>query len=197
MVEFDELRELWQRQAQPDTAAALDGAAMADVLRRFHRKQTIINCLRASLLLFLALYAAFNTRLGFVNLCGVFFLVIGMTIFLAIDWRNQISIARLDFTKPSADFVESSIQRLHDMRYPFRRTFWLFIISAVVGLNLISWHPGHTLARTILTHVNATAFPFVAFWLGAAIRAKRFDMQCRPIMEKLIAMKRALRESAR
>ena len=197
MVEFDELRELWQRQAQADSALALDGPAIAEVLRRFHRKQTIINCLRASLLVFLAAYAALNTRLGFVNLCGVFFLVIGMTIFLVIDWRNQISIARLDFTKPSADFVESSIQRLHDMRYPFRRTFWLFIISAVVGLNLISWHPDHSLPRTVLTHVNATAFPFVAFWLGAKLRAKRFDMQCQPIMEKLVAMKRALRESAR
>ena len=197
MVEFDELRQLWQNQPQPAAAPSLDGRAIAEVLRRFHRKQTIINCLRASLLLFLATWAPLRAHLGIVNIFGVMFLVAGMTIFLVIDWRNQIGIARLDFTRPSAEFVESSIQRLHDMRYPFRRTFWLFIVSAVVGLNLISWHPGRGFPRMLLTHVNATAFPFVAFWLGAKLRAKRFDLQCRPIMEKLVSMKRELRETAR
>jgi hypothetical protein len=198
MVEFDELRHLWQSQAQPDSALALDGRAMGDVLRRFHRRQMIINCVRASLLVFVAIWAPLKVHLGLLGLLGMALMLTGLTAFLVVDWRNQVGIARLDFTKPSADFVDSSIQRLNDMRYPFRQTFWIFIVSAVAGLNLL-WHPQHqvTWQRMVVAHVNATAFPFIAFWLGVRIRAKRFDLECRPIMEKLLSMKQAMHEGAR
>ncbi len=196
MVEFDELRELWQNQSQPDSALALDGRAMSEVLRRFHRRQTVINCVRASSLLFMVIWAPLKAHMAAPAMAGIALLAIGMTIYLVQDWRNQIGIARLDFTKPSAGFVESSIQRLNDMRYPFRRTFWVFIVSAVVGFNLLYWTPAHhaTLYKAILMHANATAFPFVAYWLGVKIRARRFDLECRPIMEKLLSMKQALQE---
>lgn len=190
MVEFDELRELWQSQPQPDSSLALDGRAMKDTLRRFHRRQTIMNCFRASLLTVVGIWAL-NSRLTVEGRIGVCCMLVGLSIFLAVDWRNQVGIARLDFTQPSAEFIESSIQRLRDMRCPFRRTFWIFIVSAVAGMNLLAWHPGRPLGRMVFGHVNATAFPFFAFWLGSIVRAKRFDMECRPIMEKLLAMKRA------
>lgn len=196
MVEFEELRQLWQKQVQPDSALALDGRSMTDILRRFHRRQTIFNCVRASMLLFMIVWVPLNAHMAGTVTAGIAFLGVGLTIYLVEDWRNQIGIARLDFTKPSAGFVESSIQRLHDMRYPFRRTFWVFIVSAVVGMNLLTWAPAHhaTVYRTVLTHTNATAFPFFAYWLGSKIRAKRFDLECRPIMEKLLAMRQALEE---
>ena len=196
MVEFDELRQLWQKQAQPDSALALDGRAMSDVLRRFHRRQTIINCVRASLLLFMAIYVPVRDHMAPAVVAGVAFLFVGMTIYLVEDWRNQIGIARLDFTKPSAGFVESSLQRLRDMRYPFRRTFWVLVVSVVCGMNLVTWTPEHhsTVFKTVLMHTNATAFPFLAYWLAAKIRAKRFDLECRPIMEKLLAMRKAVEE---
>ena len=196
MVEFEELRHLWQSQAQPETALALDGRTMTEVLRKFHFRQTIINCVRAGLLLFAVIFVPVKSHMAFAPVLGVVLLTIGMTIYLVEDWRNQIGIARLDFSKPSADFVENSVQRLQDMRYPFRRTLWVFLTSAVAGMNLISWTPADhaTLFRTVIMHANATAFPFFAYWLGVRIRAKRFDMECRPIMEKLAAMKHAMQE---
>lgn len=196
MVEFDELRHLWQSQAQPDSSLALDGRAMSDVLRRFHRRQTIINCFRASLLLFLVIYAPIKTHLALHAIAGIALVGIGLTIYLVEDWRNQIGIARLDFTKPSADFVESSIQRLRDMRYPFRKTLWIFLVCAIAGFNALWATPEHhaTVYKAILYHASATVFPFVSVWLGAKIRAKRFDLECRPIVEKLLSMRQALEE---
>ena len=197
MVEFDELRHLWQSQSQPDSALALDGRAMSDVLHRFHVRQTIINCVRAGLLVFMAIFVPIKTHMALTGILGVACILVGGVIYLWDDWRNQIGIARLDFTKPSADFVESSIQRLADMRYPFRRTFWVFILSCIAGLNFL-WHPigAGSVYKTILMHCNATVFPFVAYWLGVKIRAKRFDLECRPIMEKLLAMREASRLAA-
>lgn len=196
MVEFDELRQLWQKQAQPDSALAPDGRAMSEVLRRFHRRQTVINCLRASLLLFMAIFVPIRNHMGPTAVAGVALLFVGMTIYLVEDWRNQIGIARLDFAKPSAGFVESSLLRLRDMRYPFRRTFWVLIVSMVCGMNLITWSAEHhsTVFKTALMHSNATAFPFLAYWLGVKIRAKRFDLECGPILEKLLAMRQAMEE---
>lgn len=196
MVEFDELRQLWQKQAQPETAMALDGRAMGEVLRRFHRRQTVINCVRAASLVFMVIWAPLKAHMMPHVIVGIALIAIGATIYLTDDWRNQLGIARLDFTKPSADFVESSLQRLNDMRYPFRRTFWAFLITLVVGFNVLWWNPAHdtSLFRTVVVHSNATAFPFLAYWLAAKIRAKRFDMECRPILEKLLSMKQALAE---
>jgi len=196
MVEFEELRELWQKQAPPDSALALDGRAMTAVLSKFHFRQTAINCFRAALLLFVLLWAPLRTHMELRPIMGLVFLEIGMTIYLVEDWRNQVGIARLDFTKPSVGFVESSLQRLYDMRYPFRRTFWVFIGSAVIGFNLMSVPPQNaTWIRVLAMHCSATAFPFFAYWLGVKIRAKRFDMECRPILEKLLSMKQALEEA--
>lgn len=194
MVEFDELRQLWQKQAQPDYALALDGRAMREVLRRFHRRQTVINCLRASLLLFMAIFVPIRAHMAPAVVAGIAFLFVGAAIYLVEDWRNQIGIARLDFTKPSVGFVETSLRRLEDMRYPFRRTFWVFLVSVVCGMNLISWPHHSTVFKTVLMHTNATAFPFLAYWLAAKVRAKRFDLECRPIMEKLLAMRQAVEE---
>ncbi len=196
MVEFDELRQLWQKQAQPETVMALDGRAMSEVMRRFHRRQTVINCVRAASLVFMAIWAPLKAHMALHVIVGIGLIAIGAAIFLTDDWRNQLGIARLDFTKPSSDFVESSLERLNDMRYPFRRTFWAFLITMVVGFNVMWWSPAnHTsLFRTVVVHSNATAFPFLAYWLGAKIRAKRFDVECRPIVEKLLSMKQALAE---
>ena len=194
MVEFDELRQLWQKQPQPDSAAALDGRAMSEVLRRFHRRQTAINCVRASLVIFMVIFMPIREHMAPTGVAGVALLFVGLAIYLVEDWRNQIGIARLDFTKSSEGFVESSLQRLRDMRYPFRRTFWILIVSLVCGMNLITWAHHSTVFKTVLMHSNATAFPFLAYWLGAKIRAKRFDLECRPIMEKLLSMQRAVEE---
>src|SRR5579863_8732429 len=138
MVEFEELRQLWQKQAAPDHALALDGRAMSVVLRKFHRRQTAINCLRAAALVFLLIFAPIRTHMALRPVLGILLMEIGLTLYLIADWRNQIGIARLDFTKPSVGFVESSLERLYDMRYPFRRTFWVFIGPAVVGFNLLA-----------------------------------------------------------
>jgi hypothetical protein len=56
--------------------------------------------------------------------------------------------------------------------------------------------PSHhaTLLKAVFVHVSATVFPFVASWLRARIRARRFDTECRPILEKLLSMKRAREE---
>lgn len=193
MVEFEELRQMWQRQAPPDTALALDGRAISLVLKKFHRRQTVINCVRAALLAFVLIYAPIRTHMALRPLAAILLMVAGLTIYLVQDWRNQIGIARLDFTKPSVGFVESSLQRLHDMRYPFRGTFWIFIGPAVAGFNLLVTAPANaTWLRILAMHSNATAFPFFAYWIGVKIRAKRFDMECRPILEKLLEMKEAL-----
>jgi hypothetical protein len=198
MVEFDELRHLWQSQDTPDTPRALDGRAMTEVLRRFHRRQTAINCFRCALLLFALIWAPLHAE-NSVKLAGVMLILIGAAIYMFIDWRNQVGVANLDFTRPSVEFVENGIERLRDVRNPFRRTFWLFIGTAMVGFNLMYLVPSHPLSWEwrAINHVTATGLPFAAYGLGLWVRRKRIEKDVQPIEEKLVSMQQSLREQVR
>jgi len=198
MVEFDELRHLWQSQHTPDTPRALDGRAMTEVLRRFHRRQTVINCVRCALLLFALIWAPLHTE-DSVKLAGVMLVLIGAAIYMFIDWRNQVGVANLDFTRPSVEFVENGIERLRDVRNPFRRTFWCFIGTTAVGFNLMHLTPAHPVSWEwrVVNHASATALPFAAYWLGLWIRRKRIEKDVQPIEEKLFSMRESLQEQVR
>jgi hypothetical protein len=107
---------------------------------------------------------------------------------LFTDWRNQLGIARLDFAKPSAGFVDSVLERLRDPNAPFRRLFWLHAIPICAGINLL------LAAHSMAVHLDATLGMFAGYALGMKIRSKRYAVEFRPIIERLEAMKMALRE---
>jgi hypothetical protein len=196
-IQFEELQQLWQSQPQP-AAEAVDSHGVADELRRFGRRQNIIFSAKASLILWQIGYCFWRVGVSILSVSGEAIFLAGAISFLVTDWRNQLGIARLDFTKPWAGFVDSALERLRDPNAPFRRWFWLNMLLVGVGANLLlgcRWAASTPQQRWV-SHATATATPFACWVVGLTLRTKRYELEYRPLMERLTAMKKALAEQS-
>lgn len=200
MVPFEELQQLWQNQPQPEPpAVAAESRGMAAALRRFRRRQYFINA--GKLVLLFSLMCVFLSRLGIsvLTVLGQSLFLAGMIAAIVTDWRIQSAVARLDFTRPSVGFVDSTLERLRDPNAPFRRTGWMVITLVTVGINLMfaSQSTPKSLPSRIVSHAAATLILFATFALALQFRAKRYALDYKPLVERLAAIKDALAEQAR
>ena len=196
MVRFEELQELWQNrpQAEPPAVAA-ESRGMAATLRRFRRRQHVIKLV---VIVWVAWFMLSRAGVSVLMVLGLGLFLAGMITAMVTDWRIKSAIARLDFTRPSGGFVEATLERLRDPNAPFRRTGWLGIALVGAGMNLMLAGPLATenLPSRIASHTAVTFFPFAAFAFGLKLRAKRYAMEYKPLVERLAAMKAALEEQA-
>ncbi len=188
MARLEELQELWQ--SQPQGAQAVDSRGMHVALRRFGRRQNLIYTVKAVLVVAVGWLGLRSLKFSAISAAGTALLAGGAMAILIADWRRQLSIARLDFAKPSAGFVESVLERLHNSNMAFRKLMWLYMIPVCVGVNLLF------VANSIAAHLAATLGPLAGCAVGLKLRAKRFAGEYRPIIERLTAMKEALEERA-
>ena len=199
MIRFEELQQLWQNQPQPEPpAVAAESRGMAAALRRFRRRQYVINGIKLVVIVWLPWF--FLSRLGVsvLTVFGLGLVLTGMINAMAADWRIQSAIAGLDFTRPSVGFLDATLERLRDPNAPFRRAGWLGIALVAAGANLMFAVPWatETLPFRIASHTAVTLFPFAAFAFGLKVRAKRYALEYKPLVERLAAIKATLEEHA-
>jgi hypothetical protein len=199
MVPLEELQKLWQSQtvalADADTARAADLTA---AFRRYGRRQNHFNVLRLGVVVLqIILWRQAGGPRSLLTWCGMGVLVLGELVFLFSDWRNQLGIARLNFTEPSLEFVRTTIQRLHEQRNPIRRYGWFLGVILAAGLNLLVLAKDQHLAplERIASHLSASATPFAMYVVGLRIRGMRWNNECLPLVERLRVIERALQES--
>lgn len=200
MVRFEELQELWQNQPAPESpAVAAESRAITEALLRFRRRQYIINCIKLLVIAWMAWFILSQPDVSWIAVAGLGFFLAGMIGALAADWRIQSAIARLDFTRPSARFVDATLEQLRHPNTRFRRTGWLAIALVTAGINLLL--AGRTAnepsAARLVSHSAATLLPFVLFAFGLKLRAKRYAMDYKPLVKRLTAIQAALEEHAR
>jgi hypothetical protein len=199
MVRFEELQQLWQNQPQPEPpAVAAESRGMAAALRRFRRRQYVINGIKLVLIVCLTWFCLSRPGVSVLTVLGQGLILAGMINAMVTDWRIQSAIARLDFTRPSVGFLDATLERLRDPNAPFRRTGWLGIALVAAGINLMFAGPSATeaLPSRIASHTAFTLFPFAAFAFGLKVRAKRYSMEYKPLVERLAAIKAAIEEHA-
>jgi hypothetical protein len=199
MVRFEELQQLWQNQPQPDgPALAAESSGIAATLRRFRHRQYLINGIKLAVIVWLTWFMLSRLGLSVLTGLGVGLFVAGFISTVVIDWRIQSAITRLDFTYPSVGFVDATLERLRDPNAPFRWIGWMCIALVAVGINLMFAGRSATesLPSRIASHIAVTLLPFVAFAFGLKVRAKRYTMEYKPLLERLAAMKAALEERA-
>jgi hypothetical protein len=197
MVRFEELQQLWQNQPLPQPPSlAVDSRGMAAALRRFRRRQYVINSIKLVVIAWAVWFVLSRPGLSVFTVLAQGLFLAGMITAMVTDWRIQSDIARLDFTRPSVGFLEATLERLRDPNAPFRRTGWLCmaLLAACINLMLAGSSATQTLPSRIASHTAATLFPFAAFALGLKVRAKRYAMEYKPLVERLVAMKAALKE---
>jgi hypothetical protein len=196
MVPFEELKELWQSQpvalAEPDAQRA---AELTAAFRRYGRRQNYINSVRLGSLLVMIVWVLKANRTPLI-LSGLSLIVLGVSVYLFSDWRNQLGIARLNFTEPSLEFVRTTLKRLFGQRDPMRPHFWFLVVTLAGGMNLLVLANDARLAplERVAQHLSACAAPFAMYVLGLRIRGKRWRYECLPLVERLRAIERALEE---
>lgn len=84
-------------------------------------------------------------------------------------------------------------------RIPFRRPGWLGIALVAAGMNLMFLGPSamEALPSRIASHAAMTLLLFALFAFGLKLRARRYAMDYKPLVERLAAMKAALEEHTR
>ena len=185
MVRFEELQELWQNQSGR-APIPFDPRGLTEELQRFGKRQNWINGVKAALIIFLFVRILLYSSREPLALCGTLLMFGGLVTYLVLDWRNQIGIARLDFSSPSVEFVRKAYERLQHQLNPMRRLLWPLVVSIGGGFNLVLLAPhGASTRQRVYEHVTATALPFAAYVLGAKVRELRFRRECGAVLERL------------
>jgi hypothetical protein len=197
MPAFEELQALWQAQS-PLAAPAAEVDALRRSLREYGGRMNRIYIVKASVIAAIAAMVLNLGRLSLPVFAAVALVIAFAFAMLALDWRNQRSIARGDFATVSVAFVRDTVCRLREQREPFRRSYWL--IFSVVALFENVWVASLPYRWTWplrgACHLAATVLPLGALELGRWVRVRRFERECRPILDRLTAIERSLREEA-
>jgi len=199
MAPFDELQVLWQSQPEPG-AARFDAAAAAGAFRRYGRRQDAINFVKSIALAGVTVYSVASMRHRPLFLFAVTLILFSAVLALVTEWRNQRAIAAFDFSAPSVAFVRGAIRRLQQQRNPFHTREFAILFGAVfVGYNLmvLASYGKWNVPQRVLGHAIALFMPALIYLFARWVRAKRWDAECRPLVERLTALLETLEERAR
>jgi len=191
MAEFNELQQLWQRQPPRAVRPVPAAAALSDAFRRYGRRHDLIYFGKAIVIACQLIFLVAMLRHRPLALFGACIADFGAILFMVSDWRAQRAIARLNFAAPSVAFLRSAIARLHAQRNPFcTREFYIAMGGVWTGCNLIiaaHW-PDETFSSLLPGFAAITALPFAGYAFGRWVRRKRFEKQCRPLIQRLEAV---------
>jgi hypothetical protein len=194
MVRFEDLQALWQHQKPP--AGKADTASITRALRRYGRLQSWIIFAKLAAIIAVVGSQIERARVSAWALFAVALTAAFAMVLLTVDWRNQRAISRLNFAEPSAGFVRNAIERLIEQREPFRKYYWPFVLflAGVINMVLLGLPRSTPPLRRLCWHLIGFALPFAVYELGRWIRARRFEAECRPLLDRLTALLHALEE---
>ena len=200
MAPFEELQILWQSQNPPVMAVAeRDAASLAKAFHRYGRRQDLINLGKALLLAVQLMLLVGRLRHNPVEMFGVALIDCSAVYFMIYEWRRQRAIARLNFAAPSRDFVHDAIARLMAQRHPFRgRQAYIMTAGFWAGFSVMmaSRWPTVGLRGLLIREAVITALAFVVLPFSNYLRAKRWNLEGRPLVERLNALLEASQERA-
>src|SRR5581483_5217635 len=109
MAPFEELQDLWQRQAEIPTTRLED---VNRLLRAYGRRQNWINTAKAVVVGALLAACIVKAHSSPIRLAALIVIVLAAAAVMAREWRAQSAIARRDFSEPSLGFVTRTLDRL-------------------------------------------------------------------------------------
>ena len=200
MAPFDELQSLWQSQQAPAPAVAeREAASLTQAFRRYGRRQDAINLAKFLVLAMQLLLVVGPMRHDPMKMFGLALADCSAVYFILYEWRSQRAIARLNFAAPSRDFVRSAIARLNAQRHPFcGREFYILMCGFWAGCTVLLVAGLQAMGFTgfLIREAFVSALPFMLPSFGNYLRAKRWNLECRPLVERLTALLEATRERA-
>jgi hypothetical protein len=190
MAQFEEFQQLWRHQPQFSMLLG-EAAALRHAFRRYGRRNDAIYLGKAAVIASLSILLVSLLRHRPLAAFGACLAVSSGLLFLVSDWRTQRAIACLNFASPSVEFLRSAIGRLEAQRDPFHtRQFRVAWGGFWIGCNLIFADKWSLMKPWLALAVLACAIAahFAAYGSARRVRAKRFEKECRPLIDRLAAM---------
>src|SRR5215467_11070842 len=178
MVRFEELQALWQNQPQP-ALDAVEAARLTRGLSTWRRRQLWVYGVKVVLVT--AVIVRMMTRARSLPTIGITAAVaVVAAAMLFIDWRSRRTLARLDFSGASREFVAHAIAELEKQRDPFRKFYWPFLGTIALAENVcLAFADLRPLWVRLSLHAFGTVAPFLGYELGRRVRIRRFESECR------------------
>ena len=187
MARFEELQQLWQDQPERGLSRR-DAAGLTHAFRRYGRRNDWIGVAKIVVIAIQLYFLVSVFRHRPLTLLGAGVMDFSALYFMFCDWRNQRAIARTNFASPSLEFVRGAIARLQALRNPFRgRDFKLAIAGFWVGCAIMvagRWSKMNY-PENLLFIAMLLVMPFCGFAFGRWVRVKRFQSECRPLIDRL------------
>jgi hypothetical protein len=187
MARFEELQQLWQHQPERGFSRG-DAAELTHAFRRYGRRNDWIGAAKIVVIAVQLCFLVSVFRHRPLTLFGACIMDFSAIYFMLYDWRNQRAIACMDFAAPSVEFVRAAIARLNAQRNPFHGRefrialtgFWIGCAIMVAGRWSKMVYP-----ESLLFIAMLLVMPFAGFAFGRWVRAKRFQNECRPLIDRL------------
>ena len=179
MAQFEELQQLWQQQPESPVTPR-DAESLASGLRKYRRRQDLINGFKVLLLIAQVVWILVRTHRDPMIMYGAFLADIGIVNLLLREWGRQRAASRLDFTASSIDFLRNAVERLEKLRNPFQGRDWYILVGAYwVGTGLMM-HKSNWVVRVVYA-----AIPLLIYRPGVYLRAKRWNHECGQVVARL------------
>jgi len=187
MARFEELQQLWQHQPERGFSRR-DAAELTNAFRRYGRRNDWIGAAKIAVIAIQLCFLVSVFRHRPLTLFGACVLDFSALYFMLFDWRNQRAIARLDFAAPSVEFIRAAIARLNAQRNPFHtREFYIALTGFWTGCAIMvagRWSK-MVYPQSLLFIALLLIMPCIGFAFGRWVRAKRFQNECRPLIDRL------------
>jgi len=187
MARFEELQQLWQHQPEGGFSRR-DAAELTQAFGRYGRRNDWIGALKIAVIAIQLCFLVSVFRHRPLMLFGACVMDFSALYFMLYDWRKQRAIARMDFASPSVEFVRAAIVRLKAQRHPFNtREFYIALTGFWAGCAIMvagRWSK-MSYPENLIFPATLLVMPFAGFAFGRWVRAKRFENECRPLIDRL------------
>jgi hypothetical protein len=186
METFEELQALWQNQTTPSRISVED---LMRHVRSHSRKHVTIFAVKSTAVAMLTVVMLAVVRGSPAVLAGVLLVAAGAAVTLAVDWMAHVTLARLEFTAPAAGFVSTALQRLRRLARPRPVQYAAVLAGLIGGLNVMEAALLHGVPWEwrLAAHLFLSTLAMVAGWGGLRVRARRFERETRPLIDRLEA----------
>jgi len=186
METFEELQALWRNQT---TAPRISVEDLMRRVRGHSRKHLTIFAAKTTAVAVLTGVMLSVLRGSPAALAGALLVAAGAAVTLGVDWMAHATLARLEFTAPAAGFVSAALQKLRRLARPRPVQYAGFLAGLVAGLNVMvaALLHGVPWGWRLAAHLFLSMLAIVAGWVGLRVRARRFERETRPLIERLEA----------
>ncbi len=117
-------------------------------------------------------------------------IILGMIYF----WQKQFRVSKQDYKQNTLDFIKETTSKLKSETKMINQFVPLFVISLVIGLNLIyiDLLKDQNDSQRLLMHLGFSVFCILIAFMALQIRKKRYQKTFMPLIDELAHLKKSI-----